>query len=354
MRNRNRDIFFYFLILFGISAFLLFKLFSPFLNVLALALIIAALFSPVNKYLLSHHFHPVAASITTCMLVFLIIFIPVVFVAGSLTSQAYQLYIFSLNSITVEDVQHLFSRDSIIINGIRYIIDRFNLPITPADITAVVQKVGSELGLTVYTQLKTVASNIIGFLLNFMFLLFIDYFLFIDGPQLFRYILELSPMPDDQETMILEKFREISYTILVINGISGIIQGLVGGTVFYLAGIPSAILWGFIMMILAFLPIIGISILFIPASLYFIITGHLAKGLFMFFFFAILTGVIEYIIKPWLVGNTSRIHPLLVFISIIGGLQLFGLTGILYGPITVAVFLVFAEIYKLHYEQYLE
>ncbi len=350
--KRKRDVFIYFLILFTVSIYFLYKLISPFLNIIVLSFIISAIFYPVYSQLLRIKIPKVVASLITCFLVFIIIFIPVTFITTSLSNQAYNLYIDSKSFLTPEQINNLISKDGSVLNNLRSIIFNMGIPVNIEDISSVIQQAGKMIGLFFYDQLRNIASNIIGFLLNSIFLLFICYFLFIDGGRLFTFTLELSPLPNDQEELILNKFKDISYIIIIINGISGLIQGIIGGLIFYIFNIPSYALWGFIMVILAFLPIIGISIIYIPVSLFLILTGKIFEGVILLVIFSILTGIIEYVVKPILVGSRSSIHPLLVFISIIGGLKLFGITGILYGPIIVSIFLVFTELYKLYYEKY--
>ncbi len=352
-KESKRDIFIYFLILFSISIFFLYKLVSPFLNIIVLSLIISALFYPLYMRMIYLKFPRVVASTLSCFLIFIIIFIPVIFITTSLSNQAYNLYLNSKSFLTPDQINDLVSKDGSVLNSLRTIILEIGIPVNIEDISAMIQQAGKQTGLFFYDQLRNVASNIIEFLLNSLFLLFICYFLFLDGDKLFRFTLELSPLPDNQEEQILNKFKDISYIIIIINGISGLIQGILGGFIFYIFDIPSYALWGFIMVILAFLPIIGISIIYIPVSMYLFITAQIIQGIIMLVIFSILTGLIEYVIKPILVGSRSSIHPLLVFISIIGGLKLFGITGILYGPIIVSVFLVFTELYKLYYEKYL-
>jgi predicted PurR-regulated permease PerM len=124
--------------------------------------------------------------------------------------------------------------------------------------------------------------------------------------------------------------------------------------VFWFFGLPSAFLWGVIMGLLAFLPIIGIGVVFVPTAVYLILKGRLAAGIFFIVFYMLLSMGTEYLFKPKLVGKKVRMHPLLVFFAIIGGLKLYGVIGIIYGPLVVTGFLTLAEIYRTNYQKFVE
>ena len=108
------------------------------------------------------------------------------------------------------------------------------------------------------------------------------------------------------------------------------------------------------MALLAFLPIVGIGAVFLPASIYLFLQGRVGAGIFFVVFYVLLSGGIEYFFKPKLVGKRVQMHTLLVFLSIIGGLKLFGILGIIYGPLVVTAFLTLSDIYQSSYQRLVE
>jgi predicted PurR-regulated permease PerM len=168
------------------------------------------------------------------------------------------------------------------------------------------------------------------------------------------FIVALSPLPDDQDEKLIQKFKDMAAAILLGNGLGGLIQGTLGGIVFAFFGFQSPFLWGVIMALLAFLPIVGVGAVFLPAALYLILQGRLAAGIFFIVFYVVLSGSIEYLFKPKLVGKRVQMHTLLVFLSIIGGLKLFGILGIIYGPLVVTAFLTLTDIYESSYQRIVE
>ena len=174
--------------------------------------------------------------------------------------------------------------------------------------------------------------------------------LLVDGGRLVSFIVDLSPLPNNQDQILLKKFKDMAGAILIGNGFGGLIQGVAGGAVFSFFGLPSPFLWGVIMGLLAFLPIIGIGIVFIPAAIYLFLKGRIGASIFFIVFYVVLSGGVEYFFKPKLVGQRVKMHTLLVFLAIIGGLKLFGILGIIYGPLVITAFLTLTDIYRSNYQ----
>jgi len=180
------------------------------------------------------------------------------------------------------------------------------------------------------------------------------FFLLIDGPKLLKFLIDLSPLPDAQDAKLIGKFKDIAGAILMGNGLCGAIQGVAGGVIFWLAGLPSAFLWGVIMALLAFLPIIGIGVVFVPAVIFLFLKGRMGTALFFLIFYLLLSGGVEYLLKPKVVGKRVQMHTLLVFLAIIGGLKIFGILGIIYGPLIATAFLTLTDIYHTSYQKMIE
>lgn len=183
------------------------------------------------------------------------------------------------------------------------------------------------------------------FVIQFFILILVVYFLLMEIDRLLQFLMILSPLPADQNELLLRKFMEIAGAILVVNGISGLFQGAMGGLYFALLGLKSPVLWGSVMAVLAFLPIFGIGLVLIPASMVLLIGGHPGQGILTFVFYVVLSFTVEYILKPKFVGDQVKMHAMLVFLAIIGGMAMFGFLGIIYGPLIVTGFLTLSSLY---------
>jgi predicted PurR-regulated permease PerM len=182
-------------------------------------------------------------------------------------------------------------------------------------------------------------------------MMMIIYYIFRDGERLKNYISELLPFPMGQQELVVNKFREMGRAVIFGNALSGIIQGILGGFGFFIFGLGSPILWGTVIGFMAFLPIIGASVVFIPTTVILLIQGKSSIALGYLIYNVLYSSIMEYVIKPRLIGKGMQMNPILVFIGILGGIKLFGILGIIYGPLIVTIFLTLAEIYRLEYKE---
>lgn len=349
----HRDIILWvFLIYFIISIFFLGWLLWPFVSTIILAAVVTGVFIPVYRYF-NRKCKPSLASILTCIVIFFVIFIPIVSFVGILSKEAYGMYLMAKGAVLSDNIQNLLE-GSMVLEKANLILSNFNIKITGEELNKAISEVGRIVGLFLYEQARAITSNILKFLVNFFFMLLIIYYLLIDRERFLSFLVDLSPLPDDQDEKLFQKFKDMAGAILIGNGLGGLIQGTLGGIVFAIFGIKSPFLWGVIMGLMAFLPIVGIGIIFIPAAIYLFLVGRIAAGIFFIIFYVILSGGIEYIFKPRLVGQRVQMHTLLVFLSIIGGLKLFGILGIIYGPLIVTAFLTLTDIYKTSYQKLVE
>ena len=348
-KTSQNIILWFFLVLFLVSAFMLGRLFWPFISVLVLAAVVTSIFKPFYKFL-NRKISPFFASLLTCVFIFFILFIPIIFFVGILSKEAYGLYLMGKDAVISDQIKTILE-SSKILEKINLVLSNLNLEITGEQLNKGVSELGKVVGLFLYQQASSIASNALKFFVYFFFMLLVIYYLLIDGDKLVAFIIDLSPLPKEQDEKLIQKFKDMAGAILIGNGLCGLIQGVAGGILFSLFGLRSPFMWGVIMVLLAFLPIIGIGIVFIPAAIYLILKGRVAAGVFFVVFYIILSGGIEYLLKPKLVGQRVKMHTLLVFFSIIGGLKMFGILGIIYGPLVATAFLTLTDIYYTSYQQ---
>lgn len=352
-KRPSRDlILWFFLIVFAVSCLLLGWLLQPFFSIIVLALVVSGVFNPLYRRLCLK-LPATAASMVTCALIFLLLFVPISFFVGVLANEAYDLYLAAKGFVLGQSVKDLIE-NSHVIERINQVLGHVNLSITGEELNRGISELGRTVGLYLYEQARAITTNVFSFIINFFFMLLIVFYLLVDGPRLVSFITNLSPLPDDQDQKLINKFKDIARAVLLGNGLGGLIQGTLGGIVFAIFGLKSPFLWGVIMALLAFLPIVGIGAVFIPAAVYLFVKERIAAGIFFLVFYLVVSGGIEYFFKPKLVGQRMQMHTLLVFFSIIGGLKLFGILGIIYGPLVVTAFLTLADIYQSSYRNLVE
>ena len=342
----------FFLTLFFISIIIMGWLLWPFVSTIILAAVVTGMFNPLYN-LIKKRVKPNLASLITCIIIFFILFVPIVFIVGALSKEGYQLYQMGKDAVISNQLKNLLETSKVIEKA-TIILTKFNIELTGDKIYNAISEIGKTVGLSLFKQSSLIASNVLNFLFHFFFMLLIIYYLLIDKEKLLNFIITLSPLPKDQDEKLIQKFKDISGAILIGNGIGGLIQGVLGGLVFLIFGLSSPLLWGFIMSLLAFLPILGIGVVFIPAAIFLFLKGKVFASIFFIIFYLVLSGIIEYIFKPKLVGKRVKMHTLLVFLSIVGGLKLFGILGIIYGPLVITAFLTLTDIYQASYQKIVE
>jgi len=351
--NSHDAMFWFFLAIFVVSIYLIGVLFWPFASPIILGAVITGVCNPIYNSLLSRKINPSLASLATCLIIFVVLFVPIVLCVGILSKEAYDLYLAAKTAVLDDKVIQLLE-SNLVLERANLVLSKLNIELTGEELNKAISQTAKVIGFYLYEQARTIASNMFVFLVNFFFMLLVVFFLLLDGDKLIAFIIDLSPLPKEQDERLIQKFKDMAGAILIGNGFCGLFQGIIGGVVFAIFGLKSPFLWGLIMSLLAFLPIAGIGVVFIPAAFYLILSGRVASGIFFIIFYILLSGGIEYIFKPRLVGKRVRMHILLVFLSIIGGLKLFGILGIIYGPLVVTAFLTLTDIYHSSYRKMIE
>ncbi|MEI6259838.1 MAG: AI-2E family transporter [Deltaproteobacteria bacterium] len=345
--NRNLKLW-CFLAIFLLSALMLGWLMWPFISVIVLAAVVTSVFSAVFQFF-RRFINASLSSLLTCVLIFLILFVPMVYFVGALSQEAYGLYEMGKDAVISDQLEAILANNRLIERANQF-LSRFNYVLTGDEINKTVSEMGKVVGFFLYQQASAIASNILNFLFYFFFMLMFIYYFLVDGDKLVAFVIDFSPLPDDQDQILIQKFKNMAGAILIGNGLSGLIQGLAGGILFSLFGLKSPVLWGVIMSLVAFLPIIGTGVVFIPAAIYLYLTDRFAAGIFFVVFYLVLSVIMEYIFKPKLVGHRVNMHTLMVFLSVMGGVKLFGILGIIYGPLVVTAFLTLTDIYHTSYQ----
>ncbi len=339
----------YFLAFFLIVGLLLGRLLWPFISIIILSYILATIFDPVYSWL-NRRFSESFSSLVTCVIIITLVFIPLTLFVGALSSEALSLFKYTKETNWAQIVREFAERSALLTKLEDFLaLFGFKVKLELGQFTQLFSDFVKVAGHFIYSQASSWAANILSFIFNFTMMVLIIFFLLIDRQRLLDYLLRLSPLPPDQDKRLLDRFEEIALAIILGNGICGLIQGVLGGLIFVIFDFASPLLWGGIMGILAFLPIFGIGLVLIPAALYLFLNSNISGGIIIMISYMAISFSMEYILKPKLVGGQIKMPTLLVFLTIMGGLSVFGFLGIVYGPLIAACFMTLAEIYLENY-----
>ena len=182
-----------------------------------------------------------------------------------------------------------------------------------------------------------------------LLMLYLLFFFLRDGAALIDVIVQAVPIQDDRQERLLKKFAEVARATIKGTLVIGLVQGAIGGVLFWLLDIDGAVLWGVIMGLLSLLPAVGAAVIWIPAAILLLATGALLKGIVLLFGGTLLIGLADNVLRPLLVGRDTQMPDYLILLTTLGGLTLFGLSGVVIGPVVAALFLavwaMFAEEY---------
>lgn len=342
----------FFTVIFLLSTLMLGWVLWPFGQFLILAFLLAGIFRPIYTWL-SRWVSSWMASCLTCGLITLIVFIPLTFCVGALSSEALNLYHLGKDSNVLLKLPQVIQNNTWV-QQVQEILVGYGVNFEPPDIAELVSNISKTVGMFIYNKASAWAANVMSFAWQFCILILVVFFLLIEMDKLIAFLTKLSPLPDDQNRLLMHKFMEIAGVILVGNGLSGLFQGTLGGIFFSLLGLKSPVLWGAVMAVVAFLPIFGIGLVLVPTAVILLLNGLMTKALITLLFYVVLSFSVEYVVKPKFVGSQVKMHTLLVFLAIIGGMSLFGVLGIIYGPLIVTAFLTLSDMYLHEYSVVLD
>jgi predicted PurR-regulated permease PerM len=191
-----------------------------------------------------------------------------------------------------------------------------------------------------------IISNIASFLLSFFLLFFIIFFLLKDHLKLMKFVNELFPLPRKKVDILIQKLESSINGVIRGDFLIALLQGVVAAVGFIVTGVPQPILWTIATIISSFVPTIGTSLVIIPAIFYLLFFKSLTAAIILAVWYLIAHLSVDNIIAPKIIGQQTQMHPLLVLLSILGGLEVFGVMGFLFGPIIMAIFIAILDAYR--------
>jgi predicted PurR-regulated permease PerM len=329
-----------FICLLGLATLAFLYLLKPFFIPLFWAAVIAGIFKPIYDRLLVKLKRPnLSASLMLCLIA-LIILLPAGFTVRLLVSESMQIY----NSISADTgaiEQKVRGAVSAVTN--HPYVRSFNV-----DEQFLIEKfreTAKNIANYIFVHLTGFTQNTLVFLIQFGVMIYALYFFFRDGDRILRRAIRMCFLESGKGKILYEKFVATARATLRVTMLLGGLQGISGGIIFYIAGIEGAMIWGLLMVVLAILPGIGCSIIWAPAGVIMLLGGHLWEGVAILTFGVLVISLGDNLLRPMLIGSDVELHPLLIFLSTLGGLVVFGLSGFVMGPIVASLFLAIWEMY---------
>jgi predicted PurR-regulated permease PerM len=322
--------------------YLVYRITAPFLVPLAWSAVLGIFFYPV--YLnLEKRFSPTWSAVLCTLGVTFLLIVPVLFVLAYAAREAIEASMVArqlLSSTRTGAAQHV-------------IVDiRQHLPdsLQNLDLIGYLREGAERVAAFLAASIGSLVRNLFTFLVNLFILLFALFFMFRDGHRMLHYLRQLIPFEKKVQEDMLEESRDLIFASVAVAVLIAGIQGALGGLAFEITGIRGPVFLGVLIAFCSIIPVVGSALIWLPATVWLAIDGHWGKALVILAIWGI-AAVADNIIRPLLLRNRTRLNDLLLFISILGGLEVFGLLGVIIGPTILAAGLGVLRVYVEHQDK---
>jgi len=327
-----------FLLLVGLSTLAFLWLLWPFSGAILWGTVLAIIFAPVYRYLASRRgLKPGFAALSTIILIILIVMLPLAALTAALAREATALYD-EMQSGQIDTDLYFNQISDALPLWLRDLLGRLGLGdlLSLQEIFARALKQGSQF---LASKVLNIGHTTVQFLISLGVMLYLLFFLLRDGEALYTQFRNAVPLPAHQQAALFEKFSAVVRATVKGDILVAMLQGALGGFIFWFLDIRAALLWGVLMAVLSLLPAVGAALVWFPVAIYLIVSGAVWQGLMLIAFGAVVIGLVDNLVRPALVGKDTRMPDYLVLISTLGGLQLFGLNGFVVGPVIATTFI---------------
>ncbi len=312
------------------------------------AIVLTIIFHPIYLYFLQiTNNRKAVASLLTIFFIVIAVVVPIYFIGVLVANEAVSLYINLTQTDAANALQPLT-----VIHQLIAPISNLGINTTGMEDKLVVfaQKVSAQIGSYAFSIGKATFNTIVGIFI----MLYILFFTLKDGEKIGKHIMHALPLGDEKERLLFSTFTSMVRAMFKGTFIIAAVQGSIGGLLFAIVGIPSALLWAVVMTIFAIIPAVGPAIVWIPAALFLFLSGHTVEAFVVFGVGVTIISLIDNLLRPILVSKDTTMPDVLILLSVLGGLTTFGVAGIIVGPVVTALFLAMWELFEHDYARELK
>lgn len=319
-----------------ILAYLVYLVFAPFLVALAWAAVLVIFSYPVYERL-ARRWKPTMAALATTAGVTLILIVPTILVMAAFVRQAVD----AVQSIQVGVAAGHYSW----IGNLWTRLQQRYPSIAPSDLTAVLHHYAEVTATYVGQRLGTVLRHTAEFVFHLTVTVLAMFYLYRDGDSIVTRLREVLPFEEDHRERMVHEIRELIFASVISTLAAAAAHGVLGGAAFAIAGIRAPVFWGVMMAFFSLVPVVGSSLIWAPIAVSLMVGGRVGSGVFLVIVCAVIVGLVDNLIRPWLISGRAEMGGLVVFISVLGGIAVFGMLGVVLGPIVVAMAASLLDLY---------
>jgi predicted PurR-regulated permease PerM len=328
--------------------YFIFRVLEPFLHGLIWAAILASIFHPLFSTLSRRLRRPRLASVLTCVLLTLLIVLPALFLLFTLAKESVSAY-----RVLQEHVAGGGPPSFDVVRKTSlfrwFLAKSKSLGLAEPDLGVVITKgIGSVTAFLV-SRSAAIFAGVTHTVINFLVMILALYYLLLRGPHVVREFFQFSFLRPEYENRIIEKFRAIAVATFGGSLATAMIHGTADGIIFWIFGLPSPLLWGTVMAFLSLVPVVGTSLVWVPLVVYYLLKHQVVRGLLLLAAFGAVTGIVDNVVKPILIRRGTEVDSIWIFLSVMGGIAVFGLLGLFLGPFLISLLLVLVDICKVEF-----
>ena len=314
-----------------------FFLLYPFLQYLVFALLLTYMLHPLKKWLQFRIRSRSAVALMMILLILVAVILPIVYVTIKLVREVRSTV--SMVTESPERYVHLEKAE----RWIEHITGE------PADLHSYRNQLVTQVKGFLVKAAPDFLGSISELLLGFFIMLFVMFYSLQTRRGSLERVRAVIPLAPNLKDKLIDEIKSVTWAVVYGQVVTALIQGGLGGIGFLIFGVPNAVFWGFIMIVLSFLPLIGTPIIWAPAGIFLIMSGATARGIGLLLWGGILVMNVDNFLKPRLISGQSNVHPVVVLLGVLGGLKLFGFIGLVVGPLILALLIALINFYEEEY-----
>lgn len=321
MKQERKTVLFFTVILAVLAGLVLWKFIIPLIS----AVILSFIFYPVYAWIAAKTKRPKLSSLLMLIVIMIGILIPVTFLTKAL----------------IDEATTLFNTD-ISVDNLQTSVNKLGLNI---DISSIAADTIITIAQAIKNWVPHVLLTISDVAVVMFVMFFVMFYLFVEGKNIIVWIQKYIPLRTPLKKELFTQLGQVTYALIIGQVITAIVQGFIGALGFLIFGIEGVVFWGFVMTIFAFIPIIGPFLIWVPAGIILILQQKYFAGIGLLVYGVLIISTVDNLLRPKLVSQHANIHPVTVLLGVLGGLQVFGIMGIVIGPVVLSLFSLFGRVY---------
>ena len=328
-------------------------MFWPYLHPILIALLLSTLCHPLHEQLsrlLGHR--PSWAALITCLAVTFVVVVPLVLALIALLNQGAGYVRVLIDWVSGGGLTEALNWPVVV--WVRNTLSVW-LPeefLAPDSLKSQVVGAASTLSTMLISFSRELAGGLMSMVFDLGLMVLVLFFVLRDYDKLTSFLRNASPLSRSQEDHLIEETASVTRSVLLGNVVTALLQGIAGGFAMWVTGFPG-FFWGAMIAFASFIPVVGTALIFLPAAGYLFFTGDTGWAIALIVWSVVVVGSIDNIVRPMLMSGSAAINGLVIFLAILGGLQLFGLIGLLYGPLIISLTLVLYRMYSQEFDGFL-